>query len=386
MAKIALVHVPFYSHIGAAMRLTSVLIRQGHSIVAWAPETWREDIEAAGADFELHHPDMPRVNGSIAFTADLAATVERLTDGLIEQLYGHDVDLVIQDSQVPWARVAADYLGIPRAISHPMFPIVAPHQIQSDASLRLPAPDPERAKARFEASWMAIARRWGVELEGDHVIHSRAETTFTFTTEEIIGPDYVLEPGWNCIGPLMKPFPPPVSPGERPVVYVCLGTSFNGRTAPFRAVIDALAREPVDVLISTGKGVLSAEDLEPLPDNVEVHEFIPAREVLTRASVHITHAGCNSVHESLLAGVPMLCIPQGFDQFPLAARVEVLGAGRIVNEDPATIREGVRWLLFDEVPRRRARELAEHLATFDGEARVAAVVEDVLSGNPALTA
>jgi MGT family glycosyltransferase len=386
VAKIAVVHVPFYSHIGAAMRLSSVLIRQGHTVVAWAPEVWREDVEACGATFELHHPDMPRVNGSIAFTADLAATVERLTGGLIEQLYAHEVDLLIQDSQVPWARVAADYLGIPRIISHPMFPIVAPHQIQSDASLRLPAPDPDRAMARFEASWMAIARRWGVELEGDKVIHSRGETTFTFTTREILGPDYELEPGWECIGPLMEPFPIAARLVDRPVVYVCLGTSFNGRTAPFRAVLDALEREPVDVLVSTGRGVLSAEDLEPLPENVEVHEFIPAREVLARASVHITHGGCNSVHESLLAGVPMLCIPQGFDQFPLTGRVEVLGAGRVVGEDPVAIREGVRWLLLDELPLRRTREIAEHLTAYDGERRVAEVIERVLNESAAVTA
>jgi len=386
LAKIAVVNVPFYSHTGAATRLSEVLVRQGHSVVAWAPDTWREPIEAIGASFELHHPEMPRVNGSMAFTADLAATVERATGELIEQLFPYEIDVLIHDSQVPWARVAADYLGIPRIISHPMFPIVAPHQIQSDAALRLPAPDPDRAQARFEASWMAIARRWGVELEGNSVIHSQAENTFAYTSEEIVGADYVLGDGWHCVGPLMEPFPPAAPPGDRPLIYVCLGTSFNGRTEPFRAVIDALAREPVDVLLSTGKGVLSAADLEPLPANVEVQEFVPAREVLNRASVHITHCGCNSVHESLLAEVAMLCIPQGFDQFPLAGRLEVLGVGRVVWEDPAAVREGVRWLLLDDAPRERIRQLAAHLVAIDSERLIADAIDHVLNESAAVSA
>src|SRR5205807_4235702 len=264
-----------------------------------------------------------------------------------------------------------DYLGLPRIVLHPMFPIVSPDHLAGDEEHELPAPDPKGELARFQASWLSIALRWGVELgEPVRVIHSPGETTFTFTTEEIVG-DYELPPGWRCIGPLMERTPRAEATGDRPLVYVCFGTSFNRRAEEFHAVIEALADEPVDVLISTGKGPFSAADLEPLPANVVVRDFVPARDVLARASVHITHGGCNSVHESLLAGVPMLFMPQAFDQFPLADRIELLGAGRIVWEEPEAIRAGVRWLLLDELPRSRANDLGEHLATYDGESRVA---------------
>ena len=43
-----------------------------------------------------------------------------------------DVDLLIHDSQATWARVAGDYLGIPRIVSHPMFPIVAARRIPDE--------------------------------------------------------------------------------------------------------------------------------------------------------------------------------------------------------------------------------------------------------------
>lgn len=385
VAKIALVHVPFFSHVGALTRLSGVLSRQGHEVIAWGPEQAREQIEAGGGRFTLHEPEMPLVDGFAAFVAHLAETTERRSEELIEQLFAQDVDLLIHDSQVPWARVAADYLGIPRIISHPMYPIVSPERVPAESDLAMPTPDPVEAQARLEASWLAIARRWGVELgEWHHVIHSTADTTLTYTTEELIG-DYQLPPGWHCIGPLMGRPPRAPRTSDRPLVYVCFGTSFNVRPELFRAVIDALAHEPADVLISTGRGPVATADLGPLPANVVVRDFVPAGEVLARASAHITHGGCNSVHESLLAGVPMLFIPQAFDQFPLAGTVALLGAGRVAKENTEEIREGVRWLLLDELPRARADDLGEHLASYDGETRVAEIVERMLAGSSAST-
>ena len=223
--------------------------------------------------------------------------------------------------------VAADYLGIPRIVSHPMFPIVSPEHIASDEELDRVRPDPTEVQAEFRARWLSIARRWGVELgHGGEAIHTPAETMFAYTTPEIVG-ESQLDPAWRLIGPLMSPIPRS-DLGDRPLVYVCFGTSFNKRMQQFTSVIEALADEPVDVLISTGKSTITASDLGPLPANIVVQEFVEAREVLSRASAHITHGGCNSIHESLLAGVPMLCIPQAYDQFPLAGRMSVLGAGR----------------------------------------------------------
>lgn len=256
-----MVHVPFYSHIQAARRLTHVLVRQGHEVIARAPESWRQEIESDGTRFHVHEPEMPQAIGFMSFVAALTETTERWTGPLIEELFAEDVDLVVHDSQVTWARVAADYLGLPRIVAHPMFPIVSPdHILTDDEELEDENEDTAEAQKIFDARWLSIASTWGVELgELDNVIHSTgaSDTTVAFTTEEIVG-DFELEDSWNCIGPLMDAPPVPAPAGERPLVYVCLGTSFNTRRAVFRAAIDGLADEPVDVLISTGKGRFSA--------------------------------------------------------------------------------------------------------------------------------
>jgi MGT family glycosyltransferase len=299
---------------------------------------------------------------------------------MVEALHPHNFDLLIHDSQVPWARVAGDYLGLPRIISHPMFPIVSPERIavpgEEDERLR---PDPARAKTELEASWLSIARTWGVELgEWHRIVHSTAETTIAYTIEEILGEWQFEDAGWVCVGPLMEALPREPPP-ERPLVYVCYGTSFNRRPEQFRVVIEALAGEPVDVLMSGGMGPITAADLEPLPPNFTFEDFVPNREALARASVHITHGGCNSTHEALLAGVPMVFLPQAYDQFPLAVAISALGAGRFAEEVAADVREGVRWSLLDPLATARAEDLGERLATFDGEQRVADVIERVLA-------
>ena len=84
---------------------------------------------------------------------------------------------------------------------------------------------------------------------------------------------------------------------------------------------------------------------------------MPAREVLARASVHITHGGCNSVHETMLAAVPMVVLPQAFDQFPMARAISNLGIGVGAEEEPFEVREAVRLLLESDKAQTAAREV-----------------------------
>jgi MGT family glycosyltransferase len=388
VARIALVNVPFPSHVAAMMRLADVLVRQGHELIVWAPEQWRGQVEQLGARLEPSSPEMPRIPGR-GLAAEFASTTEQEAERLVPRLHAHDVDLLIRDSQTPWAVVAAQYLGIPRIVSHPMFPMIGADATDDadDASGGAPLdaldaaerrrPDPAE-REQFEKSWLSIARRWGVELADVRgLYHNTSEPTLIFTTEEIVG-DQELPPAWRCIGPLLSPPPQPRPERDRPLVYAGFGTAQNRRTELFRIVIAAMAREPVQLLISAGGRNLTPEDLGPMPSNVVVREFVPAREVLARASIHVTHGGCNSVHESLVAGVPMVCLPQAFDQIPLSRRVAQLGVGVIAEEDPGAVARAVLSLLRDGQARVRIHAMSERLQRYDGETRLAAAIAGCL--------
>lgn len=134
---------------------------------------------------------------------------------------------------------------------------------------------------------------------------------------------------------------------ERPQVYISLGTVINERPDFYRNCIEALKNEPADVIISCGKAVDIAS-FGKQPDNITVCPYVDQLDVLSRASVFITHCGMNSVSESLYMAAPMVLYPQTNEQKAVAIRVTETGAGEILKDDTAAgIRTAVRRILGD---------------------------------------
>jgi zeaxanthin glucosyltransferase len=72
-------------------------------------------------------------------------------------------------------------------------------------------------------------------------------------------------------------------------------------------------RKDVQVVLSVGKN-LNPHSLGPTPSNTLVVRSAPQIELLKRAALCITHAGLNTVLESLAQGVPMVAIPIAYSQ------------------------------------------------------------------------
>ena len=56
-------------------------------------------------------------------------------------------------------------------------------------------------------------------------------------------------------------------------------------------------------------------------------------EVLSKASLFITHAGFNSIYEGLYFTVPMLMIPHIPEQYFNASRIKELNAGYLLDQE-----------------------------------------------------
>ena len=115
-------------------------------------------------------------------------------------------------------------------------------------------------------------------------------------------------------------------PRERPLVYVTLGTEFNRKPAVFGAILDGLARGPFDVVVTVGP-TGDPEALGPRPDHVRIERFVPQSKVLARCAVFVSHGSSGALLGAVRAGVPILAIPQGADQFSNAERIEETGIG-----------------------------------------------------------
>ena len=167
----------------------------------------------------------------------------------------------------------------------------------------------------------------------------------------------------------------------RPLVYASLGTLQNGSEAIFRTITDACAGLGVQVLISLGGG-LDPSRLGKLAGDPLVVHFAPQLEILKRAALVITHAGLNTVLESLLEGVPMVAVPLGNDQPGVAARLKARGACVVVSRhrlNQSRLRKAVLLVLNDARYREAAQLLQRTIQQLNGPDRAADLIEEVLT-------
>lgn len=385
VATIAVVNIALRGHLGPGLRLAATLAGLGHRVIVWAPEDRRGQAQSLGCELVAHRPSSLRTpwrDVSELAVRQARATTECLPD-LLDGLLAEGVDVVVHDVQAPWGRVAADYLGLPRIVSNPLYPLWArppdsglTTAVTSQVSGRI-----AESILAHAAERRSVLARYGIDL-GDpaETALSTGEWTVSYTTAAVLGAASRAA-GWCMAGPLMNRRTGAVESG-RPLVYAALGTASPGADAAFAVIIEALGELDVDAVLSTG-GMFAPEALGPLPANVSAHRFVDSGEILARAAVHVTHGGGSSVHESLVAGVPMLCLPLGSDQRDWARRVVACGAGEIGEYQPGLIREAIVRLLLSDDARQAARELAEQLLSHPGPALIGDLIDSILAAESA---
>jgi zeaxanthin glucosyltransferase len=78
---------------------------------------------------------------------------------------------------------------------------------------------------------------------------------------------------------------------------------------------------------------IDLEQIGPVPNNAIIVKQAPQLELLKQTSVCITHAGLNTVLESLAQGVPQVAVPVTFDQPGVAARIAEKRTGVVTSLD-----------------------------------------------------
>jgi MGT family glycosyltransferase len=165
------------------------------------------------------------------------------------------------------------------------------------------------------------------------------------------------------------------------VVYVTEGTSHSKPPLLLRAALEGLSSLPIRVIATTGNRRDPAKlDLDPIPPNARVEQWVPHSDLLPHTDVVVTTGGTGTVLGALSAGVPLVVVPTAWDQPENAWRVAEAGAGiRLPPSQctPERLRAAVHRVLTDQSFRRNALRLAADFARYRGPGQAADLLEEL---------
>ncbi|MGY0385414.1 macrolide family glycosyltransferase [Nocardioides sp. WG-D5] len=382
---IAMVASPAISHVLPSLELIKELVARGHRVTYATHESMSDAIKPTGAELvamptvlpveDRQWPEDP-VAGMGIFLDDAMLVLPHL-----HAFYDTEpADLYLYDIGGYAARALAEKQQRPFVQLSPTFVAWDGYAEEVGAQVRQ-LPGYDDYLDRFSA-WLEEAGATTLDLDTFAGAPKRAlalipramqpnadkvdENVVTF-----VGPCFALDSDETWTRPA----------GAEHVLLVSLGSAYTGDASFFRACIEAYAALPGwHVVISIGT-TLDPAELGELPGNVEVHRWLPQRAVLAAADAFVTHAGMGGSSEGLMAGVPMITVPQAVDQFMNADRLVDLGVARRIDAEDvsaAALRTALLELLEDPDRVARSAQLRADALTEGGTRRAADLIEGML--------
>jgi MGT family glycosyltransferase len=408
--RFGIITPPVPGHIHPFGALGRELMERGHSVTVVHMADLETRVRAEGLEFvpigQTDHPmgSLPdslaalgRLNGMAALRFTIRAVAKTtgmmLRDGP-RAIGSAGIEMLLVDQTEPAGGTIAEHLGLPFVtvcnalmlnrepdVPPPFTPWKYRPDLLGRSRNRLGYAISGRMLRPVSKLVAAHRRKWGLPA------HKTPDESFS-TLAQIAQqprifdfPRRQLPACFHYAGPLRKPALRPVDfPWEsldgRPLIYASLGTLQNKRPDVFRTFAEAAAGLDAQLVITHG-GALQGQQLEALPGKPVVVSYAPQLEVLRRARLTLTHAGLNTVLDSLSQGVPAIAIPITYEQPAIAERLRRTGAGEILPF-PALradrLRALIEQVLRDDVYLTKARVMAESIQASGGVKSAADVI------------
>lgn len=385
-AHIAMVGVPAVSHVLPSLEVVRELVARGHRVTYANDAPVADLIAATGAELVPVTSTLPVADND--WPEDAIGAMETFLDDQIQVLpqlrafYDDDpADLYLYDIGGYSARALGESQGRPVIQVSPTFVAWDGYAEEVAAPLwQLPGADAYRAKF---GRWLATNGATTTDVDA----FPGAPGTVLATIPKAMQPqaDRVDTGVVTFVGPCFDirgdgaAWSRPA--GADKVLLVSLGSAYTRQPEFYRRCLTAFGDlVGWHVVLQVGRYIDPA-DLGELPSNVEVHSWVPQRAILEQADAFVTHAGMGGSSEGLLAGVPMIAVPQAVDQFMNADRLVELGVARRLSSDDSTaeeLRAALLGLTSDPEVARRSAALQSDARAEGGTRRAADLVESAL--------
>lgn len=385
-AHIAMAGIPIVSHVLPSLALIRELVDRGHRVTYANDPAVADRIAAGGAEPVRCDSTLPVATN--AWPDDPIAAASLFLDDAVQALpqlhaaYDDDpADLYLYDIGAYAARALAEAQGRPLLQLSPTFVGWNGYEEEVGAQLRtLPGADAYRD--RF-ARWLATCGATTTDVDAFSGRPPRALALIPRAMQpnaDRVDPDRVTFVG-PCFDTRADADVWTRPAGTAKILLISLGSAYTHRPAFYRQCLAAFGDLPGwHVVLQIGKHTDVAE-LGTIPANVDVHSWIPQRAVLAQADAFVTHAGMGGCGEGLLAGVPMIAVPQGAEQFMNADRLVELGIARRLDTPDATpdaLRTALHDLMTDPERAERSRQLQATARAEGGTRHAADLIEAML--------
>lgn len=414
MAKIALVCPPLMGHLNPTALLGRVLEARGHAVTFFHIPGVASQIGSYGLAFhpvgsegtDLLADRIRRLSissgvGSLKFAIRCSCECSDTLCRYLPSAFKEEaIELVIADQNEPAAGAVAEHLGLPFINICPSLPLNREPYI----------PPPFFGWKFKQSAWRRVQNAAGYymadrlispindvinryrSLWGLPKVHKPDQSFSKLAqlcqmTADFDFPRRALAECFHYLGPFVGPsrenfdFPFERLNGK-PIIYATLGTLQDGNSGLLRLIARACQRVDAQLVLASG-GAANADLMSDLPPSAVVVKYAPQLEILSRATLTITHAGLNTVMQSLMCGTPMVAIPITHDQPAIASRIKRSGAGEVIPANRVTLERlatAVKRVMSDPAYRRQAQRLSDSIAQAGGVERAASIVEGVLAG------
>lgn len=347
--RVAVVAGPDPGHVFPAIALCLRFLTAGDTPVLLTGPQWLDTARRAGIDArELQGLDPSEDDDDSDAGAKIhqrAARMAVLNIGVLQELA---VDLVVGDVLTACAGMAADLLGIAWVELNP-HPLYRPSRGLPPLGSGLAPGVGFRGRVRDSLMRAATMRSWKQGVRQRSQARKsiglpaadpgpRRRLIATLPALEVPRPDWPEEA--VIVGPLH--FEPttavlPIPPGAGPVIMVAPSTAMTGVAGLVEMVMSSVVPgESVPVGSRVIISHLHDDDGDDDSDDDVLPPWFTAglgRQdiVLNHADVVICGGGHGMLSKTLLAGVPMVVVPGGGDQWELANRVARQGSARMVR-------------------------------------------------------
>ncbi len=347
MKKAVFLNFPTHGCINGLLATAAELVERNHRLIYFCTDEFKPKIERTGAEFRSYQG---MINDFKIQNYDLFKALKRSVDMTVDKL-DHNLDAVqkenpdyiIHDSLCTWGKYMAGILRLPAVNLMHSFPVNrASMSLNSNTAPMLIRVGLYKLISLLQknSAKKALQKKYNLNMSLSDAMINREGLNIVYTSRYMEPSIFKAETSYRFVGPSLffkadqGDFNFNSLKGGK-VVYISLGTLHNVNPGFYNICIEAFRGTAYKVVMSVGTET-DWNLFQNLPDNFIVKQSVPQQRLLEHADLFITHAGMNSVNESICCGVPMVLLPHHFEQQLIADRVRELGMGEIMKINKIT--------------------------------------------------